>query len=359
MLSFEKAKLALIACARAKITTLLVGPPGTAKTSLVREVATELDLPCHELLASNCDAVDIAGLPYVVDGELHRALLPQIKACVDGPGLLFLDELTSVPHSVQAPLMRLLLEFYAGGHKLHPESCVIAACNRPEECPGGIELSAATINRVIKLVDYQPTVEEIRGYFDRSGGAPNTRLHEEFSDFAATLHVTPDLLDMVPPKAAIDAGAPFASPRAWERGLRAYAEYCDKAKVGYNVGKDDDAIGYEILCGAVGEAKAIAFLAIRKMRKHLPSVDEIIDDPNKARVPGEKDRQIAAIGLLARVAGRDLMCAWIYADRLLPEIGASCARVLMNRAPSPGMSKFHNAGVAAQVKLLARIRGSM
>jgi len=356
-LSFEKTEKALIACIEAKITPLLVGPPGVGKTSIVRAVAAKTKLPCHELLASNCDAVDIAGLPFVSNGELKRALLPQIKACVDKPGILFLDELTAVPPSVQAPLMRLLLEHVAGNERLHPDSCVIGAANRPEECPGGIELSAASINRVIKMVDFLPTLDEIRGYFDKVGDV-GTRLHEEFIDFSATLAVNGDLLDMSPPRPAIDAGAPFASPRAWERGLRAYAAYCDAAGVGFNVGKDDDDIGYALLSGAVGEAKAIAFLGIRKMRKHLPSVDEILGDPVKAKLPEQKDRQIAAVGLLARVADKDLWASWIYAERLLPEISAACARVLMTRQAS-GQTKWFQQGKKAQIDGLAKIRRAM
>jgi DNA polymerase III delta prime subunit len=165
-LSFAQTKSALIACVRAKITAMLVGPPGCGKTALIRAVAREVTLPCHELLASNCDATDIAGLAYVANGDLRRALLPQIKACVDAPGLLFLDEISQVTPSVHGPLMRLLLEGYAGGQPLHSGSAILAAANRPEECPGGIELTAATVNRVIKITDFFPTLSEIRAFFE-------------------------------------------------------------------------------------------------------------------------------------------------------------------------------------------------
>lgn len=358
-LSFEKTQELLTACIRAKITVLLIGSPGLGKTSVVRAVGRRVNLPVHELLASNCDAVDIAGLPYIVDGALRRSMLPQIKACVDAPGILFLDELTAVPPSVQAPLMRLLLERVAGDAVLHPDSVVLAAANKPEECPGGIEMSAASINRVIKISDFQPTISEIADYF-YTLGTEESRFRDEAVDFAATLQVETNLLDMSPPRASIDAGAPFASPRAWERGLRAYAEYCAIANVGFNVGKREDEIGYTILEGAVGDAKAIAFLAIREMRQHLPSIDEILTNPKEAQVANKKERQIAAVGVIARVAERDIGAAWIYCDRLLPEIGAAAARVIMAKQNALGGKVpgkwFLKGGREAMVSLLAKIR---
>ena len=356
-LSFAQAKQAISACMRANISVILVGPPGLGKTAVMRAASADVGKPCHELIGSNLDATDIAGLPFIVNGQLHRALLNQIRACIDAPGVLFLDELTTVPPSVQGPLMRLLLERQAGDAKLHAGSVVVGAANRPEECPGGIELSAATVNRVVKL-EYQPTLAELQAFYD-SVGDEGTRLRDECTDFAATLGVSPDLLDMAPPRAAIDAAAPFGSPRAWERGLRAYASYCEAAGVGSGLdGGDDDDTAFAILTGAVGETKAIAFLAIRKQRKFLPSIDAIIADPVGAKLPEQKDKQLAATGLLARVADRDSWAAWIYAERLLPEIGAACARMLAVRT-AKGSARHAKAGAAAQLKLLAKTRRAM
>jgi hypothetical protein len=357
MLNFKQAKQAISACVDAKITVLLVGPPGVAKTACIREVARDFKLPCHELLASNCDVTDIGGMPYIVDGEFRRALLPQIQACVDKPGILFLDEITTCSASVRAPLMRLMLEGYAGGQQLHKDSVVVAAANRPEECPGGIELDAATVNRVVRLDDFQPDIDEIMGYFTNAQKS-GTRVFDEFVDFAGTLSVNSDLLDMSPPKASIDGGLPFGSPRAWDRGLQAYAHYCDKAGVGYNNSKEEDSIGYSILAGAVGEHKAITFFGIRKQRKSLPSVEEIATNPASAKVPEGKDKQIAAVGLLARVAEKDSYAAWIYADRLTPEIGAACARMLVMRKDTT-KTLFFTEGKKAQIRMLAKTNKGM
>lgn len=349
-LTFEQTKLAVKAAVAAKKTILIQGPPGVGKSSLIRDVGDSLDLPVHELIASNCDAVDIAGLPYVSQGVLKRALLPEILACVEQPGILFLDELTAVPASVQGPLMRLLLERVAGGTRLHKDSTVVAACNRPEECPGGVELSAATINRMIKIVDFAPSLDEIRGFFHNVVGQEeeNEILIGEARDFAATLSVQPDLVTMSPPKVAIDAGAPFGSPRAWETGLRVFAAH----------GAVEDDVGFALLDGAVGQHAAATFTGIRKMRKHLPSVDQVCEDPTKAPVPEKKDHQIAAIGLLARVADKDGWAAWVYAHRITSEIGIAAGRILMTR-PQPGPSKWAAIGRKLQIDLLSKVSAKL
>jgi hypothetical protein len=101
------------------------------------------------------------------------------------------------------------------------------------------------------------------------------------------------------------------------------------------------------------------FLGIRKLRQHLPSVDEILKDPVNARVPAERDRQIAAIGLLSRVADRDMWAAWIYVTRLQPEISGASSHMLMDRCERGGAitaSRWFELGKAAQRTALAKIR---
>ncbi len=360
-LSFANTVDALRACLRAGITPLLVGSPGIGKTAAVRAACVAHGLPLHELLASNCEPTDLAGLPYVVDGALRRALLPPLRACVDAPGVLFLDELTSVPPSVQAPLLRLLLERRAGDVALHPGSVVVGAANRPEECPGGVELSAATVNRLVVLADFAPTIGELQAWFGRLG-EPDSRLRAEATDFAATLALHPELIELSPPRAALDAGTPFASPRAWEHGLRALAAHAEEhdryllPKLLPDHARNE--VGPALLAGAVGEARAAAYLAVRAHRAHLPDADEVLRAPARARVPAERAHQVAALGLVARVARRDAWAAWVYAARLAPEIAAACARQLAD-GPPPAKSRWQAAGEEAQRAVLAQVQRTL
>ena len=328
----------LVCCAKAHVSALLEGPPGVGKTSIIRELGKLLSLPVHILIGSNCDPVDIAGLPWIDQGKLLRALYPEIQACIDAPGILFLDELTTVPPSVQAPLMRVFLEHNCGGVSLHRDTVIFAACNPPEHAPNAVELSAATVNRIGRY-PFCPTLDEVKGWFS----SRPEKWGVEGRDFAATLEAEPGLVQFEPPQASIDAGASWGSPRAWELGLRAFAEH----------GKDDD-LGLEILSGFTGPDQALAYLAIKRMRTHLPSISTIQGDPASAPVPANRSHQIAALGLLARVADTDAWAAWVYAARLEPEIGAACGRVLLNRQPQA--SRHSQAGKASQIKLLASVK---
>lgn len=355
VLNYRQTAAAVACCIRARRTALLVGAPGVGKTMCVRDAAAAVGLPCYDLIASNMDPTDIAGLPYrdARTGHVCRELFPEIRAVVEEAAVLFLDEATTMPKSVEGPLLRLALERNAGGAPLHPGSSVIMACNPPDQAPGGIELSAAMINRVVVL-RYAPDLAEIISYFNGEPvqATPNVLDEDafqkaclvEFADFAATVSHVTDLITYDPPPASIDQGEPWASPRAWEIGLSCLAA---------NGGAEDD-VGTALLAGAVGPLSADAYLAIRKLRAKLPSIEQIRGNPVKATVPAEMDYQIAALGVLARVAQTDVWAAWIYAERLLPDIGAAAGSFLQHKHV-PSYSKWAVLGQKAQVALLEAV----
>ena len=366
VLNYRQAAEAVAACLRAKRTALLLGAPGVGKSSLVKDAAAALGLPCYILIASNMDPTDVAGLPYRgPDGHVHRELFPEIRACVEAPGVLCLDEVTTMPKSVEGPLLRVALERNAGGQPLHPDSPVIMCANPPEQAPGGLELSAAMINRVVVL-RYAPSIAtagsdigEISAYF--SGDPVRAQasvlspeemaapLRAEMSDFAVTLQADPTLVQLDPPRASIDGGEPWASPRAWEIGLACFAAR----------GGQEDVVGEALLSGAVGPHAALAYLTIRKLRAHLATVEEILADPSHAKIPTEDSYQIAALGVISRVAEVDLWAAYVYTRRLPRiEYAAACVRFLVKRAPKKG-GKWQVAGTKAMVTLLAQINSAV
>src|SRR4051794_8224774 len=86
----------------------LWGPPGCAKSSLVRQAAASLNLALVDVRATLLDPVDLRGLPRVARDTAvwcPPAFLPK-----GGEGVLFLDELAQAAPLVQAACLQLTLD---------------------------------------------------------------------------------------------------------------------------------------------------------------------------------------------------------------------------------------------------------
>ena len=347
-LSFGNADL-IKGCIKADQPVLLIGSPGVGKTSLMHDLAAEVGLPLVVIIASTCDPTDFGGFPVVrADGAFDRVPMRAIRTASDKPCLLFLDEISTAPPQVQATLLQGVWAREFGDVTLHEGTRIVAAANPADQAPGGYELAAPLIGR-FSVYDFDPTIDEVRGYFNKLG-AEDSKLREFAIDLAATSQHAPELFQMHPPQAAVTEGAKWASPRDWERGMRSWAEM---------EGSPIDVVSL-ILGGAVGETMADAFIGIRKLRVHLPTVQDILKDPEKAKMPAEVDHQIGALGLLANVAQTDVWPAWVYCERLAEEVGAAATRALLAMSrDSTKKSKWRTKGQKALTNMLGKIGAAL
>lgn len=352
-LSFSSARPVILPYLIANKAVLLIGSPGVGKTTLGHELAPELtsalgfEMKAVTVIGSTCDPTDIGGFPVVgEDGAFDRIPMRVIREAAEAPCLLILDELFTAPPAVQAVLLRGILERTFGDVTLHPETRVIAFANPVEQSPGGTEPCAPLMGR-FSVYTFEPTLGEFQGYLNKLG-ADDSPLRAWAQDFAATAEHQPDMVQFDPPSAAVNEGAKWASPRDWERGFLALAQ----------AGKVSDEVAHLILAGAVGEYGAASYMGIRELRIHLPTISEIIADPEGARVPDNAMYQVGALGLLANVADKDCWASWIYASRLRDEISASAAKALMSRRQH-GAKRLQKKGKNAMVKLLGKAGNAM
>jgi len=376
ILNYRQAYDATVACILVGRTPCLWGAPGIGKTAIQAWLETDERLShmrighikgkavaklCEVFIASNVDSIDISGLKYV-DPETHALLsvaLAEIEKAVQSPTILIIDEFTTVPPSVQGPLLRLILERVAGSTPLHPESRIIVIANPPEHAPGSFDLSAATMNRLIHII-MVPAVSEVARWFAANVGEEGSALRAEAIEWAATVEFLGtgtdtgladlQILQLEPPAAAITGSTTWGSSRAWHAGLEAFTK-ADELGL-------DKTVQVALLEGAVGAAPAQGYLGIKKLHQYLPSKDEVKADPTKAKVPTEKKYQVAVVGLLARVAHEDLWAAWVYAARLTDEIKMVVAQYLVP-LPPPAKSKWRKQGEAAKLDILVNIRGAI
>jgi hypothetical protein len=341
-------------------TVLLIGDPGVGKSAIMYQAAKELNMPLHVLLGSTLDPTDIGGLPMRSPDGTHviRIPLEEIQSCAEKPGILFLDEISAAPGPVQAAMLRLILERKAGSVTLHPETRVVAACNPPEQAPAGFELSAPLMGRMA-VVNFRPDDEEVidhlrtLGSDDESASDMEKAVRDEAMLFAAVANATPELLQIEIPKVCVNGGQPWASPRSCERMIRARA-----AAVVAGVDPLSDAV-FALTAGSMGERAAITYSGVVRMITELPSVDEIIADPSQCACPVDKTKQVAALGLMPRLAQRNLWAAYIYATRLKPEFALAAHKALVPMAKhQPSLTdKLTKEGVAARAKLSAMVGG--
>jgi hypothetical protein len=341
-------------------TVLLIGDPGVGKSAIMQLAADDLNLPLHILLGSTLDPTDIGGLPMRSPDGTHiiRIPLEEIQLCADKPGVLFLDEISAAPGPVQAAMLRLILERKAGTVSLHPETRVVAACNPPEQAPAGFELSAPLVGRMA-IVNFRPddseVIEHLRtlGSDDDSASPMAKAIRDEAMLFAAVANATPELLQIEIPKTCVNGGIPWASPRSCERMIRARA-----AAVVAGIDPLSDAV-YALTAGSMGERAAITYSGVVRMITELPSVDEIIADPAGCACPVDKTKQVAALGLMPRLAKQNLWAAYVYAVRLKPEFALAAHKALVPMAKfQPALTdKLTKEGIQARAKLTAMCGG--
>jgi MoxR-like ATPase len=145
---------------------LCMGEPGVAKTAIIEELAASCGMPCETLSPSERGEGAFGVVPVPgEDGVLHYPR-PDWTMQFDAPqrGIVFVDEVTSTPPALQAPLMGLILAKRIGGHILPKGVRVLAAANPTELAAGGYDLAAPVANRFGHINWVSPSVEEHSAY---------------------------------------------------------------------------------------------------------------------------------------------------------------------------------------------------
>ena len=142
-------------------SVMLWGPPGVGKSQAIRQLAKEIEQETGKktvvtdvrLLLFN--PIDLRGIPTSnADKTLAVWLKPQIFQMDDSENIvniLFLDEISAAPQSVQAAAYQITLDRVVGEHKL-PENCiVIAAGNRTTDKSVAFKMPNALANRLLHI----------------------------------------------------------------------------------------------------------------------------------------------------------------------------------------------------------------
>ncbi|BAZ27157.1 hypothetical protein NIES4073_80730 [Kalymmatonema gypsitolerans NIES-4073] len=250
------------------LSTMIWGPPGIGKSSIVAQLARKHQIDFIDVRLSQLAPTDLRGLPVPEDG-VSKWYPPEFLPS-SGRGILFLDELNMAPPAMQGVAQQLILDRRVGSYILPQGWFVWAAGNRKEDRAAVFDMPSPLANRFLHL-HVEPDFKSFKSY------ALSAKIHEQIIAF---LSFRTTLLHKLDPQQPA-----WPSPRSWEMASQLHT-----------VGLD--------IAPAVGIATAAEFNAYIKLYDNLPNLTQIFTGRGDAiKFPSEPSvRYATTIGLAIRAA---------------------------------------------------------
>jgi hypothetical protein len=275
----SQVKLALQHLVTRKRPVFIWGPVGAGKSDVVASVAGELKLELRDVRLNLMDPVDLKGFPVTRGTGKSEVMsfVPPDFLPTKGSGILFLDEMNQAPQSVQAAAYQLILNRKLGNYTLPDGWAIIAAGNRASDRSVVNAQPAALANRFVHI-DFEVDLEDWYTWALDNGITDTTR---------GFLRFRPGLLHSFDPASNPRS---FPTPRSWafvddviQSGLPAATEF-------------------DLIKGTVGDGAAAEYLGFVNVARDLPTIDEILLNPDKAPVPSTPAARYAVSTMLDKKA---------------------------------------------------------
>ena len=244
-------------------SVMLWGPPGVGKSQGIRQVAKNIaeqtnkkvEITDVRLLLFN--PVDLRGIPTAnEDKTLAVWLKPKIFQMDDSEdvvNILFLDEISAAPQSVQAAAYQITLDRTVGEHKL-PDNCiVVAAGNRVTDRSVAYAMPKALANRLCHI----EVVGDSSSWHEWAIGAGVNPMVLGFLDY------NPSLLMRFEPTTD---GLAFPTPRSWEMVSNIL-----------NHVSENVVDVFPLIVGCIGDAAAYELRTWCEVYSKIPKIEDIFN----------------------------------------------------------------------------------
>ena len=301
-------------------SVMLWGAPGVGKSQAVRQIAKEIQVKTRKsvrvtdvrLLLFN--PIDLRGIPTAnAEKTLAIWLKPQIFQMDESESavnILFLDEISAAPQSVQSAAYQITLDRVIGEHKL-PDNCiVIAAGNRLTDKSVVYKMPKALSNRLMHI-DVESSFDSWKRWAIEKG------INEKVIGF---LDFKRDYLSGFD---SSNDDLAFPTPRSWEMVSNVL-----------NFIEGDVNKAYHLIAGLVGTGVAVEFRSWAKIYSELPNIKDVFNGKS-VDVPKGNDVVYALCSSMVAYAREHknqmdkISNSIVFANRLSPDFSAMLLRDYM------------------------------
>lgn len=290
----------------------LISSPGLGKSSVIKQIADKQDLCLIDIRMSQMDPADMNGFPFILnqkdkDVQIRAGYVPMNIFPIVGDippinpktgkpykgWVIFLDEFNAGALSVQAAAYKLILDKMVGMHKLHENVVIALAGNLMTDKAITNRLSTATQSRLIHL-PIRVCNQTWHWWADSAS-----------LDFRVTAFVKfmPEELHNFNPN---HTDLTFSCPRTWEMMSDLVAPW-----------KKVSMKKLPLFAGTVGVGAARSFMAFCEIYKQIPTIEEILANPQGAPIGNEPSMHHALAGLIGfHMAPTNAKESLIFLDRL-------------------------------------------
>jgi len=284
---FQNLKIAV----KNNVPVLITGQPGIGKSDIVAQLAKFCDydiILSHPVIA---DPTDYKGLPAIINntavflpiGDLNRLIN------ADKPTICFFDDLGQAVPLTQSAIMQIILARQIGEHKVSDNVRFIMATNRAQDRASVHSILEPLKNRCL-IINVEFDIESWTDW------ALHNNITHEIIAFA---RFRPNLLSDWKPANGMEN---TCTPRTISMCAQWYLN-TKQAEL-------------DVFTGFIGEGAAVELISFLQVYNELPSRDEILLNPDTARLPEKIASLYAIIGALSSIASTsNFDRIMIYANR--------------------------------------------
>ena len=299
---------------QAGLVAMVTSSPGLGKSAIANKICKIFNLVMIDLRLSQCDPTDLLGFPshngdrmgYVPPEHFPLEGFDTLPKGKNG-WLLFLDEFSSAPLSVQAAAYKLVLDRQVGLHKLHKNVAILCAGNKDTDGAIVNRMSTAMQSRLVHL-ELDVDVKTWLAWAS-----------ENSIDYRVVSYIEsrPEHLHQFDPN---HNDKTFSCPRTWE-----FASKLIK-------GKETSPRMLNMLIGTVSAGIAHEFNAHLSYCSDLPTIAQITANPNTIAIPDDPSLLYATSHMVAAYLEENNADKLMeYIKRLPLEFGTTAIRSALKR----------------------------